>query len=293
MSRQRRHQRSARTQVAARQQPVHRNLYEICIAHVLVAIGEGQPAGLCNQVCGHDAIGVQLAQRIGLQHGEDHQAGHPTRCGGAHAADCPLPVRRTHRLALDSLIRGEVFNAHQARVHLVVPDCLHDGAGNISLVEAVRPLFCDNAHGAGIGRVREHMTHRHRTAGLFAGAVRQEVDRLRAFICLQPVGVGNRVVQARAHLEAVFCKPDGGLEQFSPRQLAELLVLLPQRSDHARHTDRPAAQCGIKPGHWLAVVFQEQLLGCRHWRFLAPVKRGDRLRFGVEVHGEQSATNAR
>jgi hypothetical protein len=116
---------------------------------------------------------------------------------------------------------------------------------------------------------------------------------LRRFIRLEPVGLRNCVVQARAHLEALLRKPDCGLEKRCPFQLAKLLVLLPQRSDHARHTDRPAAQCGIEPGHWLAVVFQEQLLGCRHWRFLAPVKSGDRLRFGVEVHGEQSATNAR
>ena len=168
-------------------------------------------------------------------------------------------------LALFRLVARQVGQTELAGVGGVLLHLVHDGLGDLALVQGLAALGGDAAqHGGqfGVAQVGAHV--------------------VRVAVGLEEIGGGHRVffqvgvaldqrVQARADLEAALGQLDGRLEQRGPGQLAVLAVRHLQHAHGAGHADRAATHHAVVEGQGLAAGVEEEFfVGSGRGR-LAPV----------------------
>ena len=156
-------QRGPARQVVRVDQAVDGNRDEVAVADVQVAVGEGQPAGLGDQVDGLIVERV-VAEVERLEDAQDLADGQPTGRRRAHAADLVAPVVDTDRFPLDDGVVGQIVGGHVARD---VPVALHrcgDVLGDLPAVETAVAGGGQGQHRLGVRPILHHRARRLRRA---------------------------------------------------------------------------------------------------------------------------------
>ncbi|MCY1511943.1 hypothetical protein D9M68_463850 [compost metagenome] len=280
---------------------------EVCISHVLFAVGIGQALGFAHQVHTHHARlaafevdGGRLVQAEieGLEDAERLHHRNAARGRRRHAAHVVIAVGAADRVAALGLVAGQVGQRGLAGRdgRAVVgrrgdADLVDDALGDVARVEGVGALRGDGVQRLGVGRVREPGAQRLRRA---VGV--EEVGR--------GVGVALQVCRgardggrhASADQEAVGRQRDAVAEQVFPGQLAVVLISDVEHAHGAGRADGAAARsgaAGLGCGLVVRVVDPAQVvLGGRRRRRLAPVVRLHLLRRRVVMEHEGTAAQA-
>ncbi len=157
------HQQRAIAQVTRIDQTGRRNLYEIRVADVVVAVGIGEASRLREQVHRPARIRPYLRHVEALERAEDGQHGDAARTGRRHAADAMGAVAAADRFPRQRAIGREVLLRHVARPR-------HGGhrgddvARDVAEVESVGSFVGDAAKHRGEFRVLQPVPHRQRAA---------------------------------------------------------------------------------------------------------------------------------
>ena len=271
-------------------------LHEVGVTQVLGAVGKGQAGRLGIKVqplrAGHGAGGAGFQRQLGgigvVQHAQDLADGDGARAGGRKAAESVVTllgaVVGAQGGALHRLVAGQVGHAEFAGVAGVALHLLHDGLGDVALVESLAALGGNTfEHGGQLG-VAQGGAHGH---GIAVGLV--EIGGSGGVFLQVLLGLGQGV-EAGADLEAVFGQVDGRLEQGRPWQLAVLLVGHFQHAQRAGGAYRAATHHGVVELHGFAVCADKELFVSGGGRGLAAVEGLHVL--AVVVHQESAAANA-
>ncbi len=273
-------------EIAPIDQTLDRNLLEIGVGEIAVAIGEGEFARFGNQMDGLERVGLQRTQIESFEDRQRLQDRHAARGRRAHAANPVGAIGAAHRLPLDRLVVLQVLLAQRARFAGLARRPDHRAA-DTAVVEGLRAAIGDNAERFGqfgIGQPR---------ARRFGIALGIEKIRPRRGEVLELGRIGDQPMQARGNLESVERQTHRGLEQARPGQAAVIVVREFEHAQHTRDADRVAAQRRLGESERLAFAVQEHVgLGAGR-RGLAPVIGFDLLGLGLVVQQEPAAADTR
>ena len=271
-------------QVGRVQKALHRDVHEVRVAEIAVAVGVHQPAGL-----GEEVPALHRLRAVGgdVGVGEDaqaHQHGRAAR-GRRRDADHIDPVGPADRLGDLGPVGLEVGQGQGSRQG-PLRGPLHDGLGDLALQQGGGALGGDLAQGGGVGGVLEDV------AGLDELAVRPgEIGDGVGLPGLGRAG-GGQGGEARADRKALVGKGLGLGEEVLPGEAPVGLLGHVQHGHGAGHARGPAAGHRVDEGQGLAVGPQEHGRRGALRRGLAAVVGGHLAGLRVVVGHEGPAADA-
>ena len=154
----------ARFQVSLRNQGASRDVHELGIADVIIAVGKSNPRRIAYPAPTVDIFRTQRLHILILQYAQNLAQSNRTRTWRAHAADFVFTIRRTNRFALDNAVVFQIRHADFAGI-------IHSAGNGTDNILRLRPLikrraafFRQQAHGAGKFRVFQHRSRCQRLA---------------------------------------------------------------------------------------------------------------------------------
>ena len=265
-----------------------RHRYEVGIADVAVAVGEGELLGLGNQVHRTRIEGVRrsFAKVEGLHKLQDLAHRQPAGRRRAHAADAVAAVDEADRVALLDPVACEVLKRDVALAIRRLAHGLDDSLRDAPLVERAGAALGDAAQGRGeLGVPHEVADGPRIAAPIEEMAASPRGEALRALPSQQHV-------KARRDREPLLGQPDRRGKQPRPGEASVLLMQGLQEPHRAGNADAGTAADGLGKRERGAIHKEAVGPGGGRGR-LAPVVGLQLPAGGLPVEGERTAANAR